>query len=65
MLLRNLWANKVKYSIIVLQSVVAFETNIQIEVKFTLLLKGLKIRTIQCDLVKLHNWTLRFPTFGY
>jgi hypothetical protein len=65
MSLRNLWANKVEYSIVVSQSAVAFGTSIQIEVKFTPLLKGLKIGTIQCDLVELHDWTLRFPTFGY
>jgi len=62
---RNLWANKVEYSIVVSQSAVVFGTSIQIEVKFTLLLKGLKIGTIQCDLVELHDWTLKFPTFGY
>jgi hypothetical protein len=65
MLLRNLWANKVEYFIIVSQSAVVFRTSIQIEVKFTLLLKGLKIGTIQCDLVELHNWTLKFLTFKY
>jgi arrestin-related trafficking adapter 4/5/7 len=65
MSLENLWTNKVKYSIVVSQSAVVFRTSIQIEVKFTPLLKRLKIRTIQCDLVELYDWTLKFPTFGY
>ena len=29
------------------------------------LLKGLKIRMIKCDLVELHDWTLKFPIFRY
>jgi hypothetical protein len=62
---KNLWPNKVEYSIVVKQWAVVFGTSIQIEITFMPLLEGLKIGTIRCDLVELHDWTLKFPTFGY
>jgi hypothetical protein len=62
---KNLWPNKVEYSIVVSQWAIAFGTSIQIEMTFMPLLKGLKIGTIKCDLVELHDWTLKFPIFGY
>jgi arrestin-related trafficking adapter 4/5/7 len=65
MLAKNLWLNKVEYSIVVSQWAIAFGTSIQIEMTFMPLLKGLKIGTIKCDLLELHDWTLKFPTFRY
>ena len=62
---KNLWANKKEYSIVVSQWTIVFGTSIQIETTFMPLLKGLKGGSIKCNLVELHYWTLKFPTFGY
>lgn len=58
MTVENIWPNKVEYSLQIPQKAVIFGTNIQIEMKFTPLLKGLKIGKIQCTLIEAHEWTI-------
>jgi arrestin-related trafficking adapter 4/5/7 len=58
MTVENVWPNKVEYSLQIPQKAVIFGTNIQIEMKFTPLLKGLKIGKIKCTLVETHDWTI-------
>jgi arrestin-related trafficking adapter 4/5/7 len=52
LLIENVLSNKVKYFIIVLQQAVMFRTSIRIYINLIPLLKGLKIKTVKCDLVK-------------
>jgi len=42
-----------------------FEASLQIELTFTLLLKGLKAETVKVDVVESHDWNLNFPTYRY
>jgi arrestin-related trafficking adapter 4/5/7 len=58
MTVENVWPNKVEYSLQIPQKAVIFGTNIQIEMRFTPLLKGLKIGKIRCTLVETHEWTI-------
>jgi arrestin-related trafficking adapter 4/5/7 len=63
--MKNIWPNKVEYSLVVSQWAAVFGTSIQIEMTFTPLLKGLKIKTVKVDLEESHDWSLNFPTYGY
>lgn len=58
MTVENVWPNKVEYSLQIPQKAVIFGTKIQIEMRFTPLLKGLKIGKIKCTLVETHDWTI-------
>jgi hypothetical protein len=64
-LMKNIWPNKLEYSLVVLPRAAVFRTNIQIEMTFTPLLKGLKIGVVNIDLEESHNWSLNFPTYRY
>jgi arrestin-related trafficking adapter 4/5/7 len=61
----NMWPNKVEYSLIVSQQAAVSGTSIQIKMAFTPLLKGLKLKTVNFNLVESHDWTLNFPTYRY
>jgi arrestin-related trafficking adapter 4/5/7 len=58
MTVENIWPNKVEYSLQIPQKAVIFGTNIQTEMRFTPLLKGLKIGKIKCTLQESHEWTI-------
>ena len=61
MTVENIWPNKVEYSIIIPQKAVVFGTAISVEMRFTSLLKGLKIGTIRCQLFEAQEYTLPGP----
>lgn len=58
MTVENIWPNKVEYSLVVPQKAIVFGTFIDVEMTFTLLLKGLKIGTIKCELVEMQEFTI-------
>ncbi|CAG8976450.1 hypothetical protein HYALB_00008039 [Hymenoscyphus albidus] len=58
MTVENIWPNKVEYSLIIPQKAIVFGTFIPLEMTFTLLLKGLKIGTIKCELVETQEFTI-------
>lgn len=61
MTVENVWPNKVEYSLVVPQKAIIFGTNIQVELRFTPLLKGLKVGQIICTLMELYGWMLPLP----
>jgi len=63
MTVENIWPNKLEYSIIIPQKAIVFGTSITVEMKFTSLLKGLKIGTIKCQLVEIQEFTIPGPGF--
>jgi hypothetical protein len=63
--MKHIWPNKVEYSLVVSQWAAVFGTSIQIEMTFTPLLKGLKVKTVKFDLMESHDWNLNFPTYRY
>jgi hypothetical protein len=56
------WPNKVEYDLEIPVKAVAFGTQATIQMKFTPLLKGLKIGEIVCTLVEQHKWNLLMST---
>lgn len=50
MTVENIWPNKIEYQLIIPQKAIIFGTAISVEMKFTLLLKGLRIGQIKCHL---------------
>lgn len=61
MTVENIWPNKIEYSIVIPQKAIVFGTAIAVEMKFTSLLKGLKIGTIRCQLIEAQEYTLPGP----
>jgi hypothetical protein len=58
MTVENIWPNKMEYSIVIPQKAIVFGTAIAVEMKFTSLLKGLKIGIIRCLLIEIQEFTL-------
>ncbi|KAF4629187.1 hypothetical protein G7Y89_g8957 [Cudoniella acicularis] len=58
MTVENVWPNKIEYQLVIPQKAIIFGTAINIEMRFTSLLKGLRIGTIRCQLVESHEFTL-------
>jgi hypothetical protein len=54
----NVWPNKIEYSLVIPQKAIIFGTCIEMELKFTSLLKGLKIGKIRCELIETQEFTL-------
>jgi hypothetical protein len=52
MTVENVWPNKIEYQLIIPQKAIIFGTAIDIEMRFTSLLKGLKIGNIKCELIE-------------
>ncbi len=58
MTVENVWPNKIEYQLIIPQKAIIFGTAIDIEMRFTSLLKGLKIGQIKCQLIESQEFTL-------
>lgn len=58
MTVENIWPNKIEYSLIIPQKAIVFGTAINVEMQFTVLLKGLKIGQIRCSLVEIQEFTV-------
>ncbi|KAE8453473.1 hypothetical protein EG329_010334 [Mollisiaceae sp. DMI_Dod_QoI] len=62
MTVENVWPNKIEYQLVIPQKAIIFGTAIDIEMRFTSLLKGLRIGTIKCQLLEAQEFTLCGPT---
>lgn len=62
MAVENVWPNKIEYSIIIPQKAIIFGTVIEIDMRFTSLLKGLRIGAIRCSLMETQEFTIPGPT---
>lgn len=58
MTVENVWPNKIEYSIVIPQKAIIFGTSIQIDMRFTSLLKGLRIGVIKCFLVESQEFSI-------
>ena len=58
MTVENVWPNKIEYSLIIPQKAIIFGTAIDVEMRFTSLLKGLRIGSIRCQLIEAQEFTL-------
>jgi hypothetical protein len=61
MTVENIWPNKIEYSLVIPQKAIMFGTAIEVEMRFTTLLKGLKIGAIRCSLVEITELTIPGP----
>ncbi|KFY16717.1 hypothetical protein V492_01141 [Pseudogymnoascus sp. VKM F-4246] len=64
MTVENIWPNKIEYSIVIPQKAIVFGTAIAVDMKFTSLLKGLKIGTVKCHLVEVQEFSIPGPAFS-
>lgn len=53
MIVENVWPNKVEYSVMVPQKTVIFGTAVEVQMRFTTLLKGLRIGEIRCHIIEI------------
>lgn len=58
MTVENVWPNKIEYQLIIPQKAIIFGTAIDVEMRFTSLLKGLRIGTIKCHLIEAQEFSL-------
>ena len=58
MTVENIWPNKIEYQLVIPQKAIVFGTSIPLEMRFTSLLKGLKIGLIKCVLFESQEFTL-------
>ncbi|EPE35187.1 E set [Glarea lozoyensis ATCC 20868] len=58
MTVENVWPNKIEYQLIIPQKAIIFGTAIDIEMRFTSLLKELKIGNIKCELIETQEVTI-------
>jgi hypothetical protein len=58
MTVENVWPNKIEYQLVIPQKAIIFGTAIDIEMRFTSLLKGLRIGQIKCQLLEAQEFTL-------
>jgi hypothetical protein len=58
MTVENVWPNKIEYSLVIPQKAIIFGTAIVIEMRFTSLLKGLRIGTIRCQLIEVQEFSV-------
>lgn len=64
MTVENIWPNKVEYSLVIPQKAIIFGTSIALEMRFTSLLKGLKIGPIRCQLIEIQEFSLSGLNFN-
>ncbi|KFY84612.1 hypothetical protein V500_09147 [Pseudogymnoascus sp. VKM F-4518 (FW-2643)] len=64
MTVENIWPNKLEYSIVIPQKAIVFGTSIAVDMKFTSLLKGLRIGIIKCHLVEVQEFSIPGPAFS-
>jgi hypothetical protein len=64
MTVENIWPNKIEYQLVIPQKAIVFGTAIDVEMRFTSLLKGLRIGTIKCQLIESQEFTIP-PTPGH
>jgi hypothetical protein len=62
MTVENIWPNKIEYQLVIPQKAIIFGTAINIEMRFTSLLKGLRIGIIKCQLIESQEFTLAGAT---
>jgi len=62
MTVENVWPNKIEYQLVIPQKAIIFGTAINIEMRFTSLLKGLRIGIIKCQLIESQEFTLARTT---
>jgi len=62
MTVENIWPNKVEYQLVVPTKAVIFGTHIDVEMRFTSLLKGLEFGVIKCNLIETQEFTLMANT---
>ncbi|KAL3422055.1 arrestin domain-containing protein [Phlyctema vagabunda] len=58
MTVENVWPNKIEYQLVIPQKAIVFGTAIEIEMRFTSLLKGLRIGQIKCILLEQQEFTI-------
>lgn len=58
MTVENIWPNKIEYQLVIPQKAIVFGTSIPLEMRFTSLLKGLRIGLIKCVLYESQEFTL-------
>jgi hypothetical protein len=58
MTVENIWPNKIEYQLIIPQKAIVFGTAIHVSMRFTSLLKGLRIGTIKCVLVESQEFVI-------
>ncbi|KAF8864710.1 hypothetical protein BDZ45DRAFT_736833 [Acephala macrosclerotiorum] len=58
MTVENVWPNKIEYQLVIPQKAIIFGTAIDIEMRFTSLLKRLRIGQIKCQLLETQEFTL-------
>ncbi|TAQ83932.1 hypothetical protein B7494_g7743 [Chlorociboria aeruginascens] len=62
MTVENIWPNKIEYQLIIPQKAIVFGTQIDVEMRFTSLLKGLRIGLIKCQLIETQEFHLPGPS---
>jgi hypothetical protein len=58
MTVENIWPNKIEYQLVIPQKAIVFGTSIPVEMRFTSLLKGLKIGQVKCVLFESQEFTV-------
>lgn len=58
MTVENIWPNKIEYQLVIPQKAIIFGTVINIEMRFTSLLKGLRIGIIKCQLIESQEFVI-------
>lgn len=58
MTVENVWPNKIEYQLVIPQKAIVFGTAITVEMRFTSLLKGLKIGKIKCHLIEVQEFMI-------
>lgn len=58
MTVENVWPNKIEYSIVIPQKAIIFGSAIDVKMRFTSLLKGLKFGVIKCFLIETQEFTI-------
>lgn len=62
MTVENVWPNKIEYQLVIPQKAIIFGTAIDVEMRFTSLLKGLRIGNIKCQLIEAQEFTIAGAT---
>ncbi|KAI9742999.1 MAG: hypothetical protein M1818_003294 [Claussenomyces sp. TS43310] len=61
MAVENIWPNKIEYSMVIPQKAIIFGTQITVDMRFTSLLKGLRIGAIRCFLIESQEFSIPGP----
>ncbi|KAI6245063.1 HECT-type ubiquitin ligase-interacting protein creD [Erysiphe necator] len=62
MIVENVWPNKIEYSVMVPQKTVIFGTAVEVQMRFTVLLKGLRIGEIRCHILEIVELSSGLPS---